>query len=185
MGAPGVVISKSYFENKGIGIAIWDMGRENITVQNNVFYNTSVKDNWASGAAIYIDNSRTWNFKNIRIFNNVFDTHKVMVRIKGNKVNNVYIRNNAFLNSTLWDIQAEGSSILSTHNLKYSTDPFWYVSGVTTEASNLLANPAIFGVGNRWDSFYKPTANSMLIDKGIDVGSPFNGAAPDIGWIEY
>ena len=31
----------------------------------------------------------------------------------------------------------------------------------------------------------KLVAGSDLIDKGIDVGLPFNGSAPDLGAFEY
>jgi hypothetical protein len=189
VGAPGVEVYDSYFENKGFGMAIWDMGRENITIRNNIFYNSTQKDNWASGAAIYIDNSRTWQFKNINVFNNVFDTHKVAVKLKntGAGILDIQVRNNAFLNSGTSELEAVGTNISFTNNLKYKEGSvIWNAVGATTVSNNILGMPLFKNTGNRWDSYYKPASStSFVIDKGYNVGLPFNGAAPDIGRYEY
>jgi hypothetical protein len=34
-------------------------------------------------------------------------------------------------------------------------------------------------------NFGKLVSTSDLIDKGVDVGLPYNGTAPDLGWAEY
>jgi hypothetical protein len=34
-------------------------------------------------------------------------------------------------------------------------------------------------------TFFHLKAGSDLIDKGVDVGLPFNGSAPDLGVFEY
>ncbi len=190
IGTPGVEIYDSYFENKGIGIAIWDMGRENVTIRNNIFYNTTSKYNWADGAAVYIDNSRTWSFTDINIYNNVFDTHKVQVNIKGNNISNVYVRNNAFLNTTTTDVQASGTNITNIifeNNLKYTTtDELWFVTGVTSQLDNIRGIPGFVNSGERWDTYYKPSSSgSLVVDKGIYVGISFTGSAPDIGRYEF
>src|SRR5690606_35645876 len=39
--------------------------------------------------------------------------------------------------------------------------------------------------GSRPDPYYKPKAGSPLIDKGVNVGYPYSGSAPDIGAYEY
>lgn len=185
--APGVEVSNSYFENKGIGIAIWDMGRGEITVRNNIFYNTSVKYNWAAGAAVYIDNSRDWAFENIHIYNNVFDTHDVAVKIKGMSIQDVDIRNNAFINTVSADVEAAGINIVATNNLKFTTGGSpWELTGVTFAADNILGNPGYLFIGNRTDNYYKPlNANSLSVDMGIDVGLGYSGSAPDIGYSEF
>lgn len=189
IGAPGVEVYSSYFENKGFGMAIWDMGRKNITIRNNVFYNSTEKDNWTSGAAIYIDNSRTWEFKNIRIYNNVFDTHKVAIKTKftGAGISDIEIKNNAFLNSSTAEVQAMGSNITFFNNLKFRTgSSSWSITGITTEANNIIGSPLFSNSGDRWNTFYKPSSNaSLVIDKGVDVGLSFSGSAPDIGAFEY
>lgn len=187
IGTPGVEISNCYFENKGFGIAIWDMGRSDITVRNNIFYNTTFKTNWASGAAVYIDNSRDWTFKNIHIYNNIFDTHPVAVRIKGQKIQDIDIRNNAFFNTTEADVKAEGINIIATHNLKFTAaNTPWILNGVTTNENNIIGNPGYLFSGTPDSDYYKPaSAASFAIDKGINVGLPFTGSAPDIGFAEF
>lgn len=185
--APGVEISDSYFENKGIGIAIWDMGRSEITIRNNIFYNTTVKNNWASGAAVYIDNSRTWAFENIHVYNNVFDTHAVAVKIKGASIKDIDIRNNAFINTSSADVDATGINIVATNNLKFTAgNAPWVLTGVTSAANNIMGNPGYLFSGSKEDSYYKPGSGSGLaVDKGIDVGLDYSGSAPDIGYAEF
>jgi hypothetical protein len=187
IGTPGAEISDSYFENKGIGIAIWDMGRENIVVRNNIFYNSIDKDNWADGAAIYIDNSRDWDFRNIGIYNNVFDNHKVSVRLKGNRIFDIDIANNLFMNARLWEAQVTGENISFRNNWKYSSsgDQSWYLSGEMNKTDNLAGDPKLLQSGSRLNNYYVPVnATSPLADKGVDVGFPFTGVAPDIGYLE-
>jgi hypothetical protein len=185
--APGVEVYDSYFENKGIGLAVWDMGRNNIYIHNNIFYNTTPKSNWASGAAVYIDNSRNWDFDQMRIDNNVLDTYSVAIKIKGSRISRIKIRNNVFLNTTLADLEAVGDSIAFENNLKHtpSATP-WMVTGASIKKQNLTGDPGFKKSGNRWESFYAPaSAASLVVDKGRYVGLPYAGAAPDMGCFEY
>lgn len=187
IGAPGVEVMNCYIENKGFGVAIWDMGRSDITIRNNIFYNTTVKNNWASGAAVYIDNSRDWAFKNIHIYNNVFDTHAVAVKIKGSSIQDIDIRNNAFLNSVTADVEAMGTNIVATNNLKFTAENTpWVLTGTTSHANNILGNPGFIFSGSRSSNYYKPAASeSLVVDKGVDVGFNYTGSAPDIGYAEF
>ncbi|MBL7858603.1 MAG: hypothetical protein JNM57_13015 [Cyclobacteriaceae bacterium] len=189
IGAPGIEVSHSYIENKGFGMAIWDMGRKNITIRNTIFYNTTQKENWASGAAIYIDNSRSWMFQDIHIYNNVFDTHKVAIKatFTGAGISNVQIKNNAFLNVGQSELEAMGSTISFFNNLKFKEgSATWSTSGTTALGDNVIGAPLFNNTGSRWDTFYRPsTINSFVVDKGINVGLPFSGSAPDIGAFEF
>lgn len=187
IGAPNVEVYDSYFENKGFGIAIWDMGRENITIRNNIFFNSAVKDNWAGGPAIYIDNSRDWDFKNIKIYNNIFDTFKYGIRIKGNRILDIDIKNNVFMGTTLSDVESTAQNVSFGNNLKYkgnSTD--WVLTGVSSQTNNLLLNPGFLLTGEKWDTFYKAASDqSSVVDKGVSVGTTYNGNSPDIGRWEF
>jgi hypothetical protein len=192
IGAPGIEIYNSYFQDKGFGIAIWDMGRKNITIRNNIFYNTTVKSNWTGGVAVYIDNSREWKFSNINIDNNVFDTHNYGVRIKNSNagIEGVHVRNNAFLDIVLMELALDGNNITDivlNSNLKFNITALpWAFSAGISESSNVLGDPGFSRTGDRWDTYYKPlSGSSYVIDKGIDVGIDFNGAAPDIGRFEF
>lgn len=181
--APNVELSNSYFENKGFGVAVWDMGRSNIVIRNNVFRNMVYMTNWTSGAGVYIDNSWDWDYDNIKIYNNVFDKFNTPVHIKGNRIKRVEVVNNAFIDTGIADLKATGDAIIFQNNLKNAGA--WETTGATTESFNLIAVPEIVATGNRWDTWYKPSGpNSNLIDKGRDVGIPFSGNAPDIGAYE-
>jgi hypothetical protein len=186
VGSPGVEITNCYIENKGIGVAIWNMGRSDITIRNNIFYNSSIKNNWASGAAVYIDNSRDWTFENIHIYNNVFDTHSVTVKMKGASLKDIDVRNNTFINSAVADVEAVGVNIVATNNLKFTaSNQSWILTGVTLAADNISGNPGYVFSGKPEDNYYKPVSpSSLAVDKGIDVGLDYSGSAPDIGYAE-
>lgn len=67
----------------------------------------------------------------------------------------------------------------------------WNVSGVSVNASDfesldvaqLTATRADDDTYNRI-TFMQPVSTSDLLDKGAQVGLPFSGTAPDLGWIE-
>jgi hypothetical protein len=183
IGAPGVEVSESYFENKGFGIAIWDMGRENITIRNNIFFSSNIKINWAGAPAIYIDNSRTWDFKNIHVYNNILDSYNIGVKIKGERIFDVDIKNNAFQNLNVSDVESSSLSVSFENNLKHTgSNGDWVLSGIVKGSNNFMENPGFLNSGERWENFYKPlNSNSAIIDNGTYIGRPFLGIAPDIG----
>src|SRR5690606_32428278 len=61
--------------------------------------------------------------------------------------------------------------------------PLGNVSG--SYSNNYSGDPKITKSGARPDPYYMPQAGSPLIDKGMDVGFPYSGSAPDIGAFEY
>jgi hypothetical protein len=187
VGTPNTEISNSYFENKGIGIAIWEMGRENITVRNNIFYSSNDKSNWAGAPAVYIDNSKSWSFKKMKIYNNVFDGCAMGVRIKGQQIEDVTIKNNLFLAIDGVDVESSAKATLLSHNLKYfGKQKQWNTLGVTSEESNLLIDPGLKLSGKKWDTYYQPTSSqSVVVDAGSETGFEFQGKSADIGRWEY
>ena len=188
VGAPGVEISDSYFENKGIGMAIWDMGRSNITIRNNIFYNSVIHDNWAGGPSIYIDNSHDWDFKNIFIYNNVFDIIQTGIIIKGSLVSDIDIKNNIFLHTSVSDVESSTDQNVSfDHNLKFfGNSDVWVLVGIEQGGNNIIQNPGFLQSGDRWGTYYQAaSAESAIVDKGTYVGQSFNGLAPDIGRWEF
>lgn len=185
IGLPGVDFANSYIENKGFAVAIWNMGRQFIRVRNNVFYNTSEKENWTGGAAIYVDNSQPWPFSDILITNNVFDRHNIGINIKGSRIERIKIHNNAFINTRTNDVQAQGNEIIASHNIKYSAnDSTWDLPGVTQQSNNYSGDPGYIYKGSRWDTYYRPYPTAFAVNKGLNVDLPFIGTAPDIGFFE-
>ncbi len=187
VGMPNTEISNSYFENKGIGIAIWDMGRENITVRNNIFYSSTEKSNWAGAPAVYIDNSRTWSYKNIKVYNNVFDGYPRGVRIKGSLIDDVDIKNNLFLAISGVDVESSAKATQLSHNLKFfGKQTKWNTVGVTSEESNLLTDPGLKLSGKKWETYYQPASvQSNVVDAGVETGFQYQGKSPDIGRWEF
>ena len=195
IGTPGVEIYNSYFENKGIGIAIWNMGRKDITVRNNIFSNTFIHNNWAAGPAIFIANSRSWDYSNIQVSNNVFDNFYTGVFVKQesetNSINNVFIRNNVFMGVGNANIKVSGTvnNLTVKNNLKELSNSFDWIIGTpvtSTVENNISGNPGFKLSGQKWNDWYKAVSgNSLVIDNGIDIGLPYNGLAPDIGRWEY
>jgi hypothetical protein len=103
-------------------------------------------------------------------------------------------KNNISSNNTGYDI-AVGSGALYTHNNNsWDSSPPLTVTGADfvdlptnyTDALNILsasrqADGSLPDIGN----YFKLASSSDLIDKGVDVGLPYSGSAPDLGWDEY
>ncbi len=187
IGCPGVEVYNSYFENKGIGIAIWDMGRENIIIRNNIFFNTSIHKNWSGAPSIYIDNSRSWDFKTIRIYNNVFDRVQFGVIIKGERISDIHIINNVFMNTSIAAVESTTRHVIFENNLKpIEKNNQWELRGVEVVGVNFIKDPGFLQKGERWATYYKPASpKASVIDMGKEVGIPFKGSAPDIGRWEF
>ncbi|GCE15492.1 hypothetical protein KTT_53510 [Tengunoibacter tsumagoiensis] len=184
----GMEIYNNYIQDKGYGIAIWRGGgytMKNMFVHNNIIANVNRTPGFGFGnsSGVFIPDAAT----NIRIDNNVFDHMGNGVQL--DNANGVEVNNNVFLNTEGADAQG-GSNVTFNNNLKYHTDPQkagWNLTGGPTLGSgNLLGDPGFKKTGNRWNTYYQPaSASSLVVDKGVDVGLPYNGSAPDIGRWEY
>lgn len=185
----GVEIYENYIQDKGFGIAIWRGGGvyelKNYIIRNNIIANVNRTPGFGFGksAGVFVPDAAS----NLKIYNNVFDT-------MGNGLNldaatGVDVKNNVFLNTLGADVE-NGSNVTFMNNLKYHTDPQkanWNLTGGPTLGSgNILGDPGFKKTGNRWDTYYQPaSASSLVVDKGVNVGLPYNGSAPDIGRWEY
>jgi hypothetical protein len=103
----------------------------------------------------------------------------------GGVAKNIFIRNNIFQGFSDGALTANTattqSNVLVTHNDYYNTAaPVWTGGGVTMN-NNLNIVPGFISTTN-----FNLQTNPLsgLIDKGINVGLPFNGIAPDIGYAE-
>ena len=187
---PGVDVYEVYIKNKGFGVAVWDMGRSNIRIRNSIFYNDNLQESWAGAPAVYIDNSRNWAFTNIKVVNNVFDGTSAGVRVVrapgGKSVTGVTVANNAFFNIVNTDVDAVGGAVVSaTHNIKFaSLGQKWTMAATVDTIANILGDPGYLYAGPRSTSYYRPVRGSRAVDMGIDVGLPYLGLKPDIGYAE-
>ncbi|MBP6025490.1 PKD domain-containing protein [Ferruginibacter sp.] len=166
----------------------------NNVIRNNLFTNmysgSGIGNRFAIGAIS--EGTDDPQINNLQIYNNTivaatgnpigqaieFTSHQ-----NGN-INGMYIRNNiatgfsgAWLLANAAPVQ---SNVLITHNDGYqngNNNPSW--QGATIN-NNMTSNPLFIGNGN-----YTLQATSPVIDKGINVGLPYSGAAPDMGYAEY
>lgn len=202
-----VLIAGNYFANTGTnntysaGVGLWGYGSNtNYMIRNNVFYNIY-------GPGIHIDatatQEATFAGKNIRIYNNVFDTLQggssapVYIHTSSGTgtVDSVDMANNAVMGAA-WGVVTDGGQVTSStwrYNMGSGNAGAATGSGVTS-SNNINAVPGITGTGNRPMPYYQASGSSSnLVDKGVKVYDlstsstllPFSGANPDIGAYEY
>ncbi len=166
----------------------------NNVIRNNLFtnlYNAQGIGN-RFGVGVISEGTDDPQINNLQIYNNTFvgspgnpigQAIEFTSQQNGN-INGLYIRNNiatGFSGSwVLANAAPVQSNVLITHNDAFqngSNTPSWPGSTVN---NNITSNPLFVGSG-----FYTLQATSPCIDAGINVGIPFNGAAPDMGYAEY
>ena len=188
----GVEIFNNYIQDKPYYIAIWGgkgwlstaPALHDISIHHNIFANVNRPANFGFGDGAGVFNP-DGDIYNINIYNNVFDTMGNAVTLNGTVGANV--KNNVFLN-TAGDDEHGGSNITFTHNLKYHSDPNYanFRTSCALGPGNILGDPGFIKTGGRYDTYYQPaSSNSLVVDKGVDVGFPYSGTSPDIGRWEY
>ena len=132
------------------------------TVENIVFARNLMHD--YSSYALKFDGT-----VGAEVFNNTFvDIGNDGLRIEGAGLDSATIQNNLWVNTG----SVEAGSFTADHN------GFWQVSSnEIASGSDVEADPLL-------DTDYLLGAASPMIDMGIDVGLPFAGTAPDLGWDE-
>ncbi len=194
----GTEVSNCYFQNKGWGIALWLQAERKITIRNNIFYNTQPQAVWSDAGGVFIAADEVPKMEDIRIYNNVFDNLKT----GGNSPLKVV---------SVWKGTVQGLDVannVSTNLLAATYDLYLYpaatVSGVTyrnnlRDMAHNTFGPAIASTGNvvnttpgfklsgqRQETYYQPaSSSSFVVDKGVNVGLPYQGAAPDLGRWEF
>ena len=161
----GIIISAG--ESTASGIEI-----DGVVIRNNIVIN-----NGEDGITIrYYGRVR-----NVDIFNNVmYGNHAVGLRIIAHDVDNVTIKNNIFVsNGTHIDVSSRLNNLVDSHNL------YWQPSSIGSGATDDYAvyqDPLFVNVA---DYDFHLREDSPAIDVGVEVGIPYNGAAPDLGAFEY
>lgn len=149
-----------------------------IEVSGNIFVNH--RDSIQVG-----EGSSNNAFQNLKIWNNTsVGASRSFVRIAGNVGVGSEFRNNLTYNQNVLSLTTGGalSDSVKSHNGWFGTSTQQSSCGQlcdptdTTGTDPLLVNAA---AGD-----YHLVAGSPAIDKGVDVGLPFSGAAPDLGAVE-
>jgi len=196
-----VLIAGNYFANTGANqtylsaVAIWGKGpAKNYLIRNNVTYNMAsdvfrIQSSDQSG-------DRPFEGDNIQIYNNVIDganfgkAAAVYIDDGAGTIRNVKIKNNVIM-SARWGalISPAGHDV---SGVEFTNNAMWgggfamdYGSGgFSSTANNFHFVPEFVQSGARPDPYYRPKPGSNLIDRGVNVGIPFQGAAPDLGAFE-
>jgi hypothetical protein len=180
-------VDHNYFIKGTYGIANWDKPMKNWSIHHNTFY--ALQNNYPGE----IVRSQWSGLHNVKLYNNTveFTGNKTMniVGLYGGASENVDVRNNLVINNNTGYsfyanqlIHLENGAVLSGltvgNNLLSKLD-LGTVKG--TYSNNLTVDPMITKSGNRPGAYYMPKSGSPLINKGVNVGFPFLGSAPDIG----
>ena len=157
--------------NNGVGIGTYSEGTYDYTINGlNIYNNTIVAaPGFAPFEGIHIngvDNGHAGSISNVNIKNNI---------VQGFWESWLRINNGSFCNGL-------NVSYNNLYSNNMSNNP--YITGGTpvsyTNSGNTTSVPSFIGAGN-----FKLQSGSPLIDAGVNVGLPFNGAAPDKGYAEF
>lgn len=173
----------------------------NNTIRNNLFSNLYYGNGagTAGGVVIVSESGNDEQINGMNIYNNTFVAKTGAAPItcldfsneENGNASNVNIRNNIAIGFTYTWLAGSSthtamSNVVVTHNDAFNNGsgnaPDWPAGNPTvyTYNNNLSVNPL----------FVSPTdfhlqATSPVIDKGIDIGLPFAGNAPDMGYAEF
>jgi len=144
------------------------------TIQKNLFYEfvpESPSPAWLA-AAVWV----SWN-DGLEIHDNTFhDMPEYLYRLSSTATN-IEFRNNLAYDTNQIGV-SEGASYDSDYN-------GWFDCTDTLVGAHDTTGSGDPGFVNAAGDDYTLLATSVCIDKGVDVGLPYNGTAPDLGYAEY
>jgi hypothetical protein len=202
----GLIVENNVFKNISSGIAFYPRAGtiiKDVSVRKNLFSNIGQINN-SEGYMIGGFNGAlgSWAINNFEVYNNTFIsatgnaapffavnlTSSVSFTVNAFKFKNNIIqglRNNAIVSN---DLSKFSNSQIQYNDLFGNGDNvniFYYqasatsLNGTNTVSNNLAVNPLFMGGEN-----YYLQPSSPLINAGVNVGLPFTGPAPDIGYAE-
>ena len=168
-----------------------------ILIQRNVAYNIAQTDGTRSGHAIGIivnDESTNYSASNWFVYNNTFlaldgaDAPYYGISIPGgNTSTNIKVINNVVNNFNYFVMNCDYGGHVNGLEIKNndlynngSSNGINFDNGSATaytNSGNISVDPDL-------NVSHQPNVGSPLIDAGINVGLPYNGSAPDIGFYE-
>lgn len=173
----------------------------NNTIRNNLFSNLYFGNGTgtATGIAIVSEGSNDQQINGLNIYNNTFTARTGAAPIicldfsnqENGSSTNVNIRNNIAVGFTYAWLAGSSpntamSNVVVTHNDAFNcgsgNTPVWPAGNPAgyTYNNNMSVNPLFVSATD-----FRLQLTSPVIDKGIDIGLPFSGNAPDMGYAEY
>lgn len=187
-----VEIDHNYIAGGMYGIAHWSPAIiSNWQIHHNTFYGLS---SFYPGDII---RAQVSGIHNVKLFNNTIEftgTRTIhFIGLHGGKSDHVEVKNNLIINSNtgysyganqlvFMENGATISDLKVTNNLLDKMSLGKVTGGVYE--NNILESAQIKKSGDRPSPYYLPAEGSSLTEGGIDVGLPFQGAAPEIGAYE-
>jgi len=192
-----IVDSNYVYNNSNYGI--WIQGNHN-TISRNVIYGNNIYAIFITGEEDYWNGYKDSGDDNILINNTIADNNGFGIWIWAGvekDVKNTTVKNNIFINNTNYQfyaypyaqtgMQMDGNNYISSstpliryNNVNYNTvESFRQATGQGVHSVSL--NPSFVDATNH---DYHLQSTSQLIDRGINVGLPYIGQAPDIGAFE-
>lgn len=185
-------IDHNYIAGGMYGIAHWSPATfSNWKIHHNTFYGLS---SFYPGDIL---RAQVSGIHNVKMFNNTveFTGTKTIhfIGLHGGKSDHVEVKNNLIINSNIaysygtnqLVFMENGATIseLQVANNLLDKMPLGKVTGGVYE-NNILESALIKKSGDRPIPYYIPAEGSPLIDAGMDINLPFQGAAPEIGAYE-
>ena len=172
------IIRRNLFSNiytpsigsSGVGIGIFSEGTDDPYVNNLYIYNNTIVALAGNAPWYGIDMSSqpNGNVNNVFIRNNIINNFNGAWIVGTNSAGNTNITGMTLTHN---DAIGNGSNVPSWPG----GDPANY-----TYNNNLSVDPRFLGGNN-----YTLQASSPVIDRGVNVGLPFSGNAPDMGYAEF
>lgn len=161
----------------GIVISGGDGSRPPIEVNGIVIRNNLILNNAEDAIKVAYEG----HIRNISIYNNVLYGNDIGVDISAGDVDGIAINNNIFLSNRYaqLDISSRINNLTISHNLYHQPGS---VGSGASDDSPVFGDPLFV---NAAEGDFHLQAYSPAIDAGVDVGLPYNGAAPDLGAFEY
>ena len=194
----GAIVKNNVIKNVAYGIFYTERSGDsclNNTIEQNLI---TIKSTDGSGSGIgHTNDPSNYILKNFRVYNNtiiVDATYWVYWGISMSNalsIDSVTIKNN-HIQGTVggWIVSNVAASsivnFVSQYNNLYNNaagnSPQWYGTGGTPSSG--YVNSLNINSAPDFDANYHPNTGSPLIDAGVDVGLPYSGSAPDIGFYE-
>lgn len=199
----GVIISNNHFKNMPYGIEITGVNSttfmKNILIKNNLFESggyTASTFCFDIDILTYCADIHCVDITDVQIYNNTFSSPLSEAALFIYMNAGTTVRRIEFTNNIVKDVRNYGyvtfftndgikSNFTIKNNLLYqnaNSNAISLQSGATLPTSstitgNIIANPLL-------NAAFHPQVGSPAINAGINVGIPFNGVAPDIGFFE-
>lgn len=162
--------------NAHIGINFCDHALPSLVEIRSHIYNNFIYGN--NYTPLYVEDAFGWGV-------NDEDNTDTVGRWDHKYYNNVSYNNKGYPVGTSPDVVDAGYPQSNNYfNIPGSpVNATWFLSLDTTGMIGLHEREADWSLPET--NFGRPSSTSPLINAGIDVGLPYDGAAPDIGWVEY